>query len=146
MLGRKEYTQKELDDATAGISAQLDAYKALAAAVAGHPRARAALEAFEPLFFNHLALALDRRFVHRLRSVTGKDGNPVNELELIAESLLNNDGVLRGNNVVKYVPDASVVGLAPGDEITLGEADFEALSQAFLAGIEARFVAAHAPS
>lgn len=35
-----------------------------------------ALEAFEALFFNNMTLVLDRYFVHRLRMVTGKDGNP----------------------------------------------------------------------
>ena len=53
-------------------------------------------------YFNDLALALDRRYVHRLRIVTGKDGTPLNELEMLVESLLNNGGELRGNNVIKY--------------------------------------------
>ena len=56
-----------------------------------------ALEAFQPLLFNNMTLILDRYFVHRLRTVTGKDGNPLNEVELLSESLMNNDGVLRGN-------------------------------------------------
>jgi hypothetical protein len=30
-----------------------------------------------------MTLMLDRYFVHRLRMVTGKDGNPLNEVELI---------------------------------------------------------------
>ncbi|MCW2674379.1 MAG: hypothetical protein JWP14_2968 [Frankiales bacterium] len=31
--------------------------------------------------------------MHRVRLVTGKDTNPLNEVELRVESLLNNDGV-----------------------------------------------------
>ena len=30
--------------------------------------------------FNNMTLVLDRYFVHRLRTVTGKDGNPLNQL------------------------------------------------------------------
>lgn len=56
---------------------------------------------FEPLFFNNLALALDRFFVHRLRVVTGKDTNALNELELICDSLMNNENVMRGASVIK---------------------------------------------
>ena len=70
----------------------------------GDADAQAALEAFEPALLNSLVLDLDRRFVHRFRMVAGKDGNPLNEVELIVEPLMNNDGVLRGNKVVKYVP------------------------------------------
>jgi hypothetical protein len=40
------------------------------------------LEAFETLLFNNMILVLDRNFVHRLRMVIGKDGNPLNEVEL----------------------------------------------------------------
>ena len=57
--------------------------------------------------------------------VTGKDGNPLNEVELMSDSLMNNDGVLRGNNVIKLSPDQSVVKLNFGDRIRLSAAQFE---------------------
>jgi hypothetical protein len=146
MLGRKDYTQKELDDARAAMEAQLAAYRRLVDAAASDPDVTAALEAFEPLFVQNLVLALDRRFVHRLRMVTGKDGNPLNELELLTESLLNNDGILRGNNVIKFIPDQSVLGLEIGERIEPGATEFQALVGAFLREIEARFVTAGARS
>ena len=62
---------------------------------------------------------MDRYFVHRFRMVTGKDGNPLNEVELMSDSLMNNDGVLWGNNVIKLVPDQSVLKLNVGDRIAL---------------------------
>ena len=140
MLGRKTYTREELENARTVIDAQLAAWRALAEAADGSPKTAAALEAIEPLLFNNMALVLDRYFVHRLRSVTGKDGNPLNEVELLSESLMNNDGVLRGNNVVKFVPERSVTGLEPGQRIRLGADEFERLARAFLADLEAKFV------
>jgi hypothetical protein len=87
-----------------------------------------------------MTLILDRYFVHRLRMVTGKDGNPLNQVELTSDSLMNNDGVLRGNNVIKLIPDQSVVKLNSGDRIRLSAAQFERLSQAFFAEIESKFL------
>jgi hypothetical protein len=87
-----------------------------------------------------MVLALDRYFVHRVRAVSGKDGNPLNEVEMIVESLLTGGGVLRGMNVIRYVPGESVLGLEVGDGISLTAADFERLSNAFLAEIERRFL------
>ena len=142
MLGRRTYTQEELDNATAAIDRQLAAYTNLAKAVeaTSDPKAKAALDAFEPLFFNNMTLVLDRLFVHRIRAVVGKDGNPLNEVELLSESLMDNDGVLRGNNVIKFVPADSVLQLDIGDRIRLGAAQFERLSNAFLAEIRGRFL------
>src|SRR3954462_2909665 len=104
MLGRKTYTQQELDHARTTIDQQLAAYDELAKAATSDRAAKAALGAFEPHVFNNMVLALDRPFVHRIRAVTGKDGNPLEEVELIVDSLVNNDGILRGNNVIKLKP------------------------------------------
>ena len=87
MLGRRDYRPEELASAKKTVKQQLAAYRKLAKAIesTSDPQAAAALEALEPLLFNNMALALDRYFVHRLRSVTGKDGNPINELELVSD-------------------------------------------------------------
>jgi hypothetical protein len=61
-------------------------------------------------------------------------------VELLTESPMNIDGVLRGNNVIKFVPDESVLRLRVGDRIGLAEAQFERLVEAFLAEIESKFV------
>jgi hypothetical protein len=143
MLGRKDYTQEELDQATRTVKQQLAAYKKLAKALNGagdDPQVAAALEAFEPLLFNNMTLVLDRYFVHRLRVTAGKDCNPINEVELLADSLINNGGQLRGNNVIKYTPEESVLGLGPGESITVSAEQFERLSEAFLAELDVRFV------
>jgi hypothetical protein len=142
MLGRKDYNPEEVDNAQRAVNEQLAAYKKLAKAVeeSSDPQATSALEALEPLLFNQMALALDRYFVHRLRMTTGKDGNPVNELELVADSLMNNGGVLRGNNVIKFLPEKSVLKLNLGDDIELSARDFQRLSSAFFADLESKFV------
>jgi hypothetical protein len=142
MLGRKDYTPQELAAARAAVDEQLGAYRALADAVraAGDPAATAALQALEPALFTGLVLALDRFFVHRIRAVSGKDGNPLNEVELIVESVLAGDGVLRGSTVIKLRPDRSVLGLAPGDRIRLTADAFERLADAFLEELGSRFV------
>jgi hypothetical protein len=47
--------------------------------------------------------------------------------------------VLRGNKVVKYVPEQSVVKLNIGDRIRLTQAQFERLAKAFFTEIELKF-------
>ena len=143
MLGRKTYTREEFDQCKATIDQQLAAYKTLVKAVGGataDKKVSAALTAFEVRFFNNMIVVLDRFFVHRIRPVTGKDGNPLNEVELLVESLMNNNGVLRGNNVIQLIPDQSVLKLKLGDPIRLTQKDFERLSTAFLAELEAKFL------
>jgi hypothetical protein len=143
MLGRKDYTKEELAHARNAVDQQVAAYKKLVKAIDGasDPKVTSALEAFEPLFFNNMTMVLDRYFVHRIRNVTGKDGNPLNEVELLTESLLTGAGTLSGNNVIKFVPEESVLKLETGDRIKLTVAQFERLSKAFLGEIESKFVA-----
>jgi hypothetical protein len=87
-----------------------------------------------------LTLALDRYYVHRLRMVAGKDTNPLNEVELICDALMNNNGIMRGNNVIKYILEQSVVKLQIGDKIRLTAEQFERLSAAFFAELERKFL------
>jgi len=139
MLGRKDYTQDELDNARTTIDRQLATYRTLAAAAATEEKVAATLDDFDEQFFPNLLLALDRPFVHRLRGATGKDGNPLNEVEMLVDSLINNDAVLRGNNVIRYVPADSVLKLELGDCIRLTVDDFARLATAFFADLERKF-------
>jgi hypothetical protein len=137
MHGRKDYTREEYDHAHAAVDTQLAEYRQVAAMV---PGASDVALAFETGLFDNMVLVLDRYFVHRLRVVTGRDCNPLNEVELLADSLMNNGGVLRANNVVKWVPAKTVLGLAVGDPIRLTADDFERLAAAFFAELEAKFL------
>ena len=131
MLGRKDFTQDEIDNGRTAVERQLEAFDTLAAP------ARTALQ--DAGLFNDLTLALDRRYVHRLRSVTGKAGTPLNELEIIVESLLNHDGVLTGISVIKYAPEQAVVGLKPGDRVLLTRDDFARLAAGVFDELQAKY-------
>jgi hypothetical protein len=141
MLGRKNYTQQEVDRARSTIDRQVSAFRALVAADgAAGGEVPSAVEVLEPLLANTLVLVLDRFFVHRVRTVTGKNTNPLSEVELLTDSLLSNDGVFEAGSVVKYKPEQSVLGLKVGDPIRLTVDQVERLAGAFLAEIESKFL------
>jgi hypothetical protein len=83
-------------------------------------------------------VVLDGFFVHRGRTVEGKDGNLLNELRMICTSLLQNHGVMSTDKTIKYSPEKSVVELKIGDQIKLTEPDFTLLFRAFFAEIESK--------
>jgi hypothetical protein len=140
MLGRKTFTREELDGCRASLDEQLGAYRRLAEAAGRNAAAADALADFDGPFFTNLVLVLDRWFVHRIRSVSGKDGNALNEVELIAEAVMLHDGVMPKSTVIKYVPADTVLGIGVGEKVSPGAEDFERLSAAFLAEIERRFM------
>lgn len=140
MLGMRNYSQDHVEATRRRVDAELGAYRALAAATAGAP-ADEELATFAPVFFNNMVLALDAAFIHRLRVVEGKDGNPLNEVRALASSLLEHDGVLTIEKSLNLKPDTSVLGLDAGDRIALDETTFVKLADAFFAEIEKRFVA-----
>jgi hypothetical protein len=143
MLGRKDYTNEEFDNGRTAVDQQVAAYRRLATAIAGatdDTKVEAAREHFETRFFRSMVLVMDRYFVHRLRQVTGKDANPLNEVEMIADSLMNNDDVLRVSNAIKWIPDETVLKLKVGDAIKLTGADFDRLSAAFFSDLERKFL------
>lgn len=89
MLCVNNYTQKYIDECRSRVAAQVSAYQTLVAsarnqAVTNEPLFDAAIEAFEPHFFNNMVLALDSYFVHRARAIEKKDGNPLNEVRCCA--------------------------------------------------------------
>jgi hypothetical protein len=89
---------------------------------------------------------LDHTFVHRLTGIEGKDGNPLNEIRVLCNSLLLNNGKLQvdkppgwpnsASGFIKLPPEKSVLNLTGGDDVQLSEADFVRLSEAFFAEIE----------
>jgi len=141
MMGRQDYTREELDGGRTRIGAAAP-HAALAKTVGASKDATiaGALSAFDAGYFNDLMSALDRLYVQRVRKVTGNDTNPLTEVDLLVDSILDHGGVLTKLNAIKYVPQQSLVGLQVGDEITLTGDQFAALSTAFFAELEERFV------
>lgn len=145
MLGRKNYTQKEIDQGKAALNQQLVAYKKLVKAATStttNKKIDSAVESFEALFFNNMTLVLDRYFVHRLPGADyeGKDGNPLNEVRIVCDSLMNNNGIMRGDKQIKLTPERSVLKLNVGDPIKLTEEEFKRLSGAFFVELKRRFL------
>jgi hypothetical protein len=74
-----------------------------------------------------------------VRKNEGKDGNPLNEVRVLCDSLTDNDGVLVADKTIRLNPEKSILGLEVGDEIRLTEADFRRLADGFLAEVESRY-------
>lgn len=145
MLCVDSYTQKHVDECRSRIAAQDSAYRSLIAAArkpagTAKPALDAAIEAFEPQYFNNLVLALDSCFVHRTRALGKKDGNPLNEVWMLCSSIVNTNGKLCADKTAKYDPTRAVLKYRFGDEIKVNEADFVRLSEAFLAEVESKYL------
>ena len=66
--------------------------------------------------------------------------SPLNEVRILGESLLTNDGRLRADKQIKLPPERSVLKLSVGDPVKLTAADFDRLSAAFFTELEKRFL------
>ncbi len=153
MLGMSSYAQHYIDACRSRVDSDLRAYRNLMAAARNQPASDHlddAIEAFEETFFNNMALLLDYFFVHRLRGVEGKDGNPLNEVRVLSNSMLQNESILStsysmsmpsslGDKSIKLSPEESVLKHQLGDEIKLTESDFVRLSEAFFEEIQRKF-------
>ena len=136
MLMRGDYPTEYVDAVRAMVAANVASYTAL-----GLPEGHD----FERGYVHQLLLALDSYFTHRGRGQEGKDGNPLNELRMITDSLQGNDGhgpiapLLATNSTIRYKPESSVLGLAIGDPLDLSVAEYHRLAVAFLDELEKRF-------
>ncbi len=142
MLGMKTYTQDYIDACRSRVDADLRACRKQVG--------QAPFKEFEARFFNDQVLLLDYMFVHRLTGIEGKDGNPLNEVRVLSNSLLLNHGKLQVDKLpgwpnsagssIKLPPEKSVLGLKLGDDVKLSETDFVRLSKAFFAEIEKKYL------
>lgn len=128
----KTYTQEYVDAARARTARQIAAFVAESDIT----------PEFESVFFNNLLVVLDAAFVHRSADVALDDGNPLNEVRLVAASLLENDEIMGTGSQIVMAPQESVLSLAEGGSIRLDHGSFMKLAAAFFADLEAKFVSA----
>ena len=141
MLGMKKYSKDYIAACRARVDGDLRAYRKQVG--------NAPSKEFEARFFNDLVLLLDYMFVHRLTGIEGKDGNPLNEVRVLCNSLLLNQGRLQVDRLpgwpnsastgMELPPEKSVLKLKVGEEVRLNESDFVRLSKAFFAELEKKF-------
>ena len=128
MLGMRTYPQEYIDACRDRVDAQVAEFRALSNVP----------EAFATAYFADLVIVIDAMFTHRLRTVEGKNGTPLNEVRVLAESLMQGD-VLVADPSIRWRADEMVLGLAAGDVIALTEKDFTRLCEAYFAEIESTF-------
>jgi hypothetical protein len=142
MLGRDKYPQDYIDECRSNIDASVSAYENVVTTAKGRHDASldAALESFEPFFYNNMVVVLEGYFVHRLRAVEKKDGNPLNEVRVLCNSIMQSGSTLAPDTTITLNPAKSVLKLEIGDEIRLSGEDFARLSRAFFAELERKFL------
>ncbi len=142
MLAANTYSRAYVEACRARVQRQLATYEKHLKSLgkdSDEAKHAAARRDFETEFFASLVLVLDYMFVHRTRAIEGKDGNAMNEVRMVASSILEHRGKLVAISSIKYDASRSVLGLKPGDDIRITLQGFRRLYDAFLVAVEERF-------
>lgn len=140
MLGVKTYEHDYVESCWKRVSAQLAALDHLiTSAGAGVP------DEVETELLAALTVELDAFFVHRVRALEGKEGNPLNEVRMLTHSLLHDDGVLAASTTIRYRPERAVLGVPVGEPIRMDRAGFQRLATAYFEELRARFTSPTGP-
>ena len=147
MLGMREYDGDYIDACRSRVETQTAMFREVAQAARDHGDAdlsglEGALESLESEYFNNKLLVLEGYFVHRRPGVEGKDGNALNEVRVLARSLMENGGTVMEDPQIALDPERSVLGLRVGEPVRLTLQQYTRLSDAFFRELERRFSAA----
>jgi hypothetical protein len=134
MLAQKTYPTEHIDRCRHTITKHISAYRTAVANTKPADRA-----AFEQLYCRDLVVLLDAWFMHRTRAVEGKDGNPANEVRMLAASIIHHNDVLTADTTIRYRATDSVTQLDIGDTINLTIDQTTELVTAYLDTITQRF-------
>lgn len=145
MLSVYAYSLEYINECRLKVDMQLKTYENLittAKKQAGNSNdeLKSAIESFEPNFFNNMVLVLDNYFNNRSSNLEKKDGNPLNEVRMLCDSIKEYNYILSSNKSIKYDHAKSVLKYQIGDEIKLRKEDFVLLSKEFFAEIESKFM------
>jgi len=127
--GRNTYTSDEIESCR-------DNCDSLLAAWAANDVEDTTLES---LVFGQAVVVLHTWFGHRAPDLEGDDANPMNEVRVIADSIVDNDAVLRVQGPITWVTERTVLRLAVGDPVEVTANGFERLAAAYIAAIEATY-------
>ena len=130
MLSVKQYPSEYISICRKKVKVDIEAFKKMTSAT----------KPFEATYFNNMVLVLETMFVHRMRGQEGKEGNPLNEVRMITNSILTNNNKLLADNTIKYNVSKSVLKINLKQEIVLTAKDFAKLSDAFFEEIENKFL------
>ena len=120
MLGRKNYPREYIERCQRDIEAQIAEFNELPPVPA----------TFATRLAGHLVIVMDACFMHRVRALEGKDGNALNEVRVLSQSLMYGDTVIE-DSTVTWDKDRMVLGLMKGDDLALSISDVDKLQQAF---------------
>jgi hypothetical protein len=145
MLATSKYSREYIDDCRSRIELQLSTYRNMIAKARHLDKSNDrslhhTIEAFERPFLNNMILLLDAMFVHRTRTIEGKDGNALHEVRLLCNSILNNNQKMVNESVIKSDKITSILRYNNEDDIRLSITDFEKLYKGFFAEIEKKYL------
>ncbi|GAB3874411.1 hypothetical protein [Terrabacter terrigena] len=143
MLGMREYEPDYVDACRSRVETQVAMFREVAQASRDHGDAdvsalEGALESLEYEYFNNMLIVLDAFFVHRVRPGKDTSTNALDEVRVLARSLMENGGTVMADPEIALDPERTVLGLSVGDPITLTAHQFRRLSDAFFRAIQGK--------